>query len=75
MSLATYIQVRGRMQAASDLAGSSTAQAKYSLLTPYLAFSQANLTDYMPNGYSVTFNTIDPLQKVTLTQGTTVIAY
>lgn len=75
MSLATYIQVRGRVQAASDFAGSSTAQAKYSLLTPYLAFSQANLTDYMPSGYSVTFNSIDPLQKVTLTQGTTVIAY
>jgi len=75
MSMATYIQVRGRVQAASDFAGSSTAQAKYSLLTPYLAFSQANLTDYMPSGYSITFNSIDPLQKVTLTQGTTVIAY
>jgi prepilin-type N-terminal cleavage/methylation domain-containing protein len=75
MSLATYIQVRGRVQAASDFAGSSTAQAKYSLLTPYLAFSQANLTDYMPSGYSVTFNGIDPLQKVTLNQGSTVIAY
>ena len=75
MSMATYIQVRGRVQASSDFAGSSTAQAKYSLLTPYLAFSQANLTDYMPSGYSVTFNGIDPLQKVTLNQGSTVIAY
>ena len=75
MSMATYIQVRGRVQAASDFAGSSTAQAKYSLLTPYLAFSQANLTDYIPSGYSVTFNSIDPLQKVTLSQGSTVIAY
>ena len=75
MSMATYIQVRGRVQAASDFAGSSTAQAKYSLITPYLAFSQANLTDYIPSGYSITFNSIDPLQKVTLSQGTTVIAY
>jgi prepilin-type N-terminal cleavage/methylation domain-containing protein len=75
MSMATYIQVRGRVQAAADFAGSSTSQAKYSLLTPYLAFSQANLTDFMPSGYSITFNSIDPLQKVTLAQGSTVIAY
>jgi prepilin-type N-terminal cleavage/methylation domain-containing protein len=75
MSMATYIQVRGRVQAAADFAGSSTAQAKYSLLTPYLAFSQANLTDFIPSGYSVTFNSIDPLQKVTLSQSGTVIAY
>lgn len=75
MSMATYVQVRGRVQAASDFAGSSTAQAKYSLLTPYLAFSQTNLTDFIPSGYSITFNSIDPLQKVTLAQGSTVIAY
>lgn len=75
MSMATYIQVRGRVQAAADFAGSSTAQAKYSLLTPYLAFSQVNLTDYIPSGYSIVFNSIDPLQKVTLSQGSTVIAY
>ena len=75
MSMATYVQVRGRVQAAADFAGSSTAQAKYALLTPYLAFSQANLTDYIPSGYSVTFNSIDPLQKVTLSQGATVVAY
>src|SRR5262245_38869857 len=73
MAMATYIQVRGRTQAASDWTGSSTAQAKYSLISPYLAFSETNLTDYMPNGYSVTFNTIDPLRKVTLSSGSTVI--
>lgn len=75
MSLASYIQARGRVQAAADFAGASTTQAKYTLLTPYLAFAQTNLTDYLPSGYSITFNSIDPLQKVTLSQGSTVIAY
>lgn len=75
MAMATYIQVRGRTQAATDWAGVSTAQAKYALIAPYLAFSEANLTDYVPNGYTVTFNTIDPLKKVTLKQGSTTIAY
>ena len=75
MSLATYIQVRGRTQAVSDFNGASTAQAKYALVAPYLAYSETNLTDYIPGGYSVTFNSIDPLKKVTLSQGSTVIAY
>ena len=75
MAMATYIQVRGRTQAATDWAGVSTGQAKYALVAPYLAFSEANLTDYIPNGYTVTFNTIDPLKKVTLKQGSTTIAY
>jgi type II secretory pathway pseudopilin PulG len=75
MAMATYIQARGRTQAASDWTGSSTSQAKYSLVSPYLSYAETNLTDYLPNGYTVTFNTIDPLKKVTLKQGTTVIAY
>ena len=75
MAMATYIQVRGRTQAATDWAGVSTSQTKYALVAPYLAFSEANLTDYIPNGYSITFNTIDPLKKVTLKQGSTTIAY
>ncbi len=75
MAMATYIQVRGRTQAASDWTGASTTQAKYALFAPYLSFSETNLTDFLPNGYTVTFNTIDPLKKVTLKQGTTVIAY
>ncbi len=75
MAMATYIQVRGRTQAVSDFNGASTAQAKYALISPYLAFSETNLTDYIPNGYSITFNSIDPLKKVTLLSGATVIAY
>jgi type II secretory pathway pseudopilin PulG len=75
MAMATYIQVRGRTQASSDWAGSSSTQAKYALVSPYLSYAETNLTDYMPNGYSLTFNTIEPLKKVTLKQGTTTIAY
>jgi prepilin-type N-terminal cleavage/methylation domain-containing protein len=75
MAMATYIQVRGRVQAVSDFNGASTAQAKYALFSPYLSFSEGNLTDYIPNGYSITFNTIDPLKKVTLTGSTGVIPY
>jgi prepilin-type N-terminal cleavage/methylation domain-containing protein len=75
MAMATFIQVRGRTQAATDWTGASSAQAKYTLVAPYLSFSETNLTDYIPNGYSVTFNTIDPLRKVTLRQGSTTIPY
>lgn len=75
MATATYIQVRGRTQAVSDFNGASSAQTKYALISPYLAFSETNLTDYIPNGYSITFNSIDPLKKVTLLTGSTVIAY
>jgi prepilin-type N-terminal cleavage/methylation domain-containing protein len=75
MAMATYIQARGRTQASSDWSGASTSQAKYALVSSYLSYAEANLTDYLPTGYSITFNTIDPLKKVTLKQGTTVIAY
>jgi prepilin-type N-terminal cleavage/methylation domain-containing protein len=75
MAMATFIQVRGRTQAGTDWAAAATAQAKYALIAPYLSYSETNLTDYIPNGYSITFNTIDPLKKVTLKQSTTTIAY
>lgn len=75
MAMATFIQARGRTQAATDWAGASTVQAKYALIAPYLSFAETNLTDFIPNGYSITFNTLDPLRKVTLKQSTTTIAY
>ena len=75
MGLATFIQVRGRSLAASDWAASTTDQLKYAKVAPYISFSELNLTDFMPNGYNIVFKTIDPLQKVTLRQGTTQIYY
>lgn len=76
MAIATYIQATGRTQAISNYGATSSTQAQYSLFSPYLAFSQTLITDYMPNGYSVTFpNVIDPLKKVTLSQGATTVSY
>ncbi len=63
MAMATYIQVYGRTTADANFALATTAQAKYALFAPYLSFSETNLTDYIPNGYTVTFNTIDPLKE------------
>ncbi len=75
MAMATLVQVRGRTQAASDWSGATTNQTKYALLTPYLSFSETNLTDYLPTNYTITFYTVDPLKKVQLKQGSTVINY
>jgi prepilin-type N-terminal cleavage/methylation domain-containing protein len=75
MAMASFIQVRGTVQASSDWTGATTNQTKYALIDDYLAFAETNLTDYIPNGYSITFNGIVPLRKVTLKQGTTVIVY
>lgn len=75
MAMATFIQARGRTQANTDWTAATTAQAKYALVAPYLSFAETNLTDFIPNGYSVTFNTLDPIRKVTLKQSTTTIAY
>ena len=76
MSMATYIQTTGRTQAISNFSAATTTQAQYALFSPYLAYSQTLVTDYMPNGYSVTFpGSIDPLRKVTLLQGATTINY
>ncbi len=70
MAMASFVQVRGRTQATQDWANASSTQGKYALISPYLAFSETNLTDYVPSGYTVTFGNIDPLQKVTLSSTT-----
>lgn len=75
MGMATFIQVRGRTQAASEWTASSTDQLKYAKIAPYISFSEGNLKDFLPNGYTVTFRKIDPLEKVILKQGTSTITY
>jgi prepilin-type N-terminal cleavage/methylation domain-containing protein len=75
MAMATLVQVRGRTQATSDWNASTNTQTRYSKLAPYLSFSESQLTNYMPNGYTVTFNSIDPLRKVTLKQGAKTVPY
>lgn len=75
MAMATLVQVRGRTQAVSDWNSKTTNQTKYELISPYLSFSETNLTDFLPAGYTITFYTVDPLKKVQLKQGSTVVAY
>lgn len=75
MAMASFLQVRGRTQAASEWTAAKTDQNKYLKVAPYLMHSESKLTDFMPNGYTVTFKTIDPLVKVTLKQGSKVVVY
>lgn len=56
LAQATMVQVRGRSQAATDWNGASTGEAKYTLLKPYLAYSEATLALFMPEGYTITFS-------------------
>ena len=55
LAQATLIQVRGRTQAVLDWNTSTSNEAKYSLLRPYLSYSEATLSAYLPAGYSITF--------------------
>lgn len=76
LAQASYIQVRGRTQAALDWTAAGSAQAKYNLLRPYLAFSESTLTTFMPVGYSVTFApAITSMTKTALTGPTGIIYY
>ncbi len=68
MAMASLIQANGRITAQSQWSSAGSASAKFALLTPYIAFAETNVTNYMPNGYSVAFpNTISPPTKVTIT--------
>ncbi|MDB6006054.1 MAG: hypothetical protein JWR15_3041 [Prosthecobacter sp.] len=76
LAQASYIQVRGRTQAALDWTAASSSDTKYALLRPYLSFAEATLTAYMPSGYSVTFPpSITSMTKVALTSPTGIIYY
>lgn len=76
LAQASYIQVRGRTQAALDWAAASSSDAKYTLLRPYLSFAETSLSLYMPSGYTVTFPaSITTMTKVSLTSPTGVIYY
>ncbi|MBL9130419.1 MAG: type II secretion system protein [Verrucomicrobiaceae bacterium] len=76
LAQASFIQVRGRTQAALDWSAAASAQAKYTLLLPYLSFSESTLTSFLPLGYSVTFPTsITTMQKASLTGPSGTIYY
>ncbi len=76
LAQASYIQVRGRTQAALDWTAASSSDSKYTLLRPYLSFAETTLTAYMPSGYTVTFPpSITSMTKVSLTSPTGSIYY
>lgn len=68
MAMSTYIQVVGRTQAGINWANAGTAELKYTLLKPYLAYSENTLALFLPDGYSATLPTdITKMTKTTLT--------
>lgn len=79
LAMASYVQALGSTAAESAWDGATTDQARYTQITPYLAYAPTDLTGtngYMPDGYSVTFpTTLVPLSKATLYSGTTQISY
>lgn len=76
LAQASFIQVRGRTQAALDWTAAGSGDAKYQLLRSYLSYSESTLTAYLPAGYQVTFpSSITSMQKVGLTSPSGLIYY
>ncbi len=76
LAQASYIQVRGRTQAALDWTAAGSSDAKYALLRTYLSYAETTLTAYMPSGYTITFPaSITSMTKVGLTSPTGIIYY
>lgn len=74
VAAAAYFQAVGN-QAATTAWSAAGNDARYVLVSPYLAFAPATLSSYMPSGYSVTFAS-DPLRvKASLSRGTTTLPY
>lgn len=74
MAAAAYFQAVGNQTAAAAWSAAGN-DARYALLSSYLAFAPTNLSSYMPSGYSVTFSS-DPLrQKAALQRGNSSLAY
>ncbi len=76
MAQATLIQVRGRTQAGIDWTAASGNDAKYTLLRPYLSYSETTLTAFLPAGYTITFpSSINTMNKIALSGPSGAIPY
>jgi prepilin-type N-terminal cleavage/methylation domain-containing protein len=53
MAVASYIQSNGRFAADAGWDAAGTAQLKYDLISPYLAFAPQQIASYMPATYSI----------------------
>lgn len=77
MAIVSYIQANGKANVATGWT-SLNDQQRYTLLIPYLSFAPANLTDFIPKGYSATLpGNLNALTKsiLTDTSTSTTIAY
>lgn len=56
MAMATYVQNQGSLSGArTKWSALTTETSRFSAVRPFLSFAETNLTNYMPNGYSVSF--------------------
>lgn len=76
VAAAAYFQAAGPAAASIAWAASGSDSNRYTNLAPYLAFAPAELGDFVPEGYTVTFDTNAPHRvKATLKRGTNEIPY
>jgi prepilin-type N-terminal cleavage/methylation domain-containing protein len=77
VAVAAYWQAVGPTTALAAWSGAANAEARYTLIAPYLAFAPATLAGFMPNGYSVTFSTTEPhrVKATLLGPGSVSVAY
>ena len=68
VAVAAYFQAVGRDPALSAWTGTDNS-GRYTLISPYLAYAPAALTNYMPSGYSVVFSTNEPHRVKAVLQG------
>lgn len=74
MAIVSYIQSNGKANVASGWT-SLNDQQRYTLLIPYLSFAPANLTDFIPKGYTATLpGNLNALTKSILTDTSTATA-
>ena len=67
MAIAAYVQANGQPTAVTNWGNASTDQAKWVLISPFLAFAPTDLTSFMPSGYTLSMpGSINPLTKAGL---------
>jgi len=68
LAVVSLIQAEGRDTAVTNWTGAADDQARYALISGYLGFAPATLTDYLPTGYTLALPAdIATLSKATLT--------
>ena len=76
MAMVAFTQAEGRIAAIEAWDAAIKPQAKYQLLSPYLAFPPGRLREYMPEGFSVTMlDSLEKLQKIPLHQDGKAVEY